>query len=118
MYEKEKRALTETLQKQFKEQSEALKRQLDSKIADVARMRSVEQIRLKKLAQQKAQYEHKAITEKAQQQKEVAIKKFEKRERKVKQMEFIEKRLDQMEKYKPLFYGGDTEQQLKKSQTE
>ena len=33
-------------------------------------------------------------------------------------MEFIEKRLDQMEKYKPLFYGGDTEQQLVRSQTE
>ena len=32
-------------------------------------------------------------------------------------MEFIEKRLDQMEKYKPLYYGGDTEQ-LKRSLTE
>ena len=32
-------------------------------------------------------------------------------------MEFIEKRLDQMEKYKPLYYGGDTEQ-IKRSLTE
>ena len=54
MYEKEKRTLTEALQKQFKDQSDALKKELDAKLAEVARLRSVEQVKLKKLAQQKA----------------------------------------------------------------
>ena len=109
MYEKEKRSLTEALQKQLKDQSDALKKELDAKLAEVARLRSVEQVKLKKLAQQKAQYDHKVNTEFVQQQKEAVINKFEKREKKVKQMEFIEKRLDQMEKNKPLYYGADTE---------
>ena len=63
MYEKEKRTLTEALQKQLKDQSDALKKELDAKLAEVARLRSVEQVKLKKLAQQKAQYDHKVNTE-------------------------------------------------------
>ena len=96
MYEKDKKQLQEQLNNRYQEQVQALKKDMDARIAEVARLKSVEQIKLKKLAQQKAELEQRLTAETLQAQKDQVAHTFEKKERKVRQMEFLEKRLDQM----------------------
>ena len=63
MYEKDKKQLQEQLSNRYQEQVQALKKDMDSRIAEVARLKSVEQIKLKKLAQQKAELEQRLTAE-------------------------------------------------------
>lgn len=63
MYEKDKKQLQEQLNNRYQEQVQALKKDMDSRIAEVARLKSVEQIKLKKLAQQKAELEQRLTAE-------------------------------------------------------